>query len=174
MTFSESSKELIAMIRRGVMTVVLGAVLAVVLGAVALTGPASAAPRAQNAALLAASCDSNWWTAVNPTRTTLVPTKNGTGDANCVLGSGNQGPGVRALQNVLRKCYGQSIARDGIFGADTELAVKNAQTWENAVSNAGLAVDGVYGNKTRIAITWPLYTSKNIDTAYVCRSVSWG
>jgi peptidoglycan hydrolase-like protein with peptidoglycan-binding domain len=158
------------MIRRGVMTVV----LAVGLGTVALTGPASGAPRAQDAAILAASCDSNWWTAVSPTRTTLVPTKNGTGDANCVLGRGNQGAGVRALQNVLRKCYGQDIARDGIFGPDTERAVKNAQTWENAVSNAGLAVDGVYGNKTRVAITWPLYTRENIDSAYVCRYVSWG
>ena len=62
-----------------------------------------------------------------------------------------------------------------VFGAASERAVKNAQTWENAVSNAGLVVDGVYGNNTRRAITWPLYTSSgNLDAAHVCRYVSWG
>ena len=104
-----------------------------------------------------------------------MPTKNGTGDANCILGRGSQGWGVVALQNVLRKCYGQSIDLDGVYGSATEQGVRNAQTWENAVSSAGLVVDGVYGNNTRRAITWPLYASRgNLDAANTCRKVSWG
>nr|MDT0667621.1 hypothetical protein [Micromonospora sp. DSM 115978] len=74
------------------------------------------APVAGAVALAAASCDSAWWTATSATVETWVPTKNWTGDANCVLGQGSNSWGVAALQNVLRQCYGQNIALDAVFG----------------------------------------------------------
>ncbi|CCK29433.1 hypothetical protein BN159_5054 [Streptomyces davaonensis JCM 4913] len=150
------------------------------LAALALMGtfavPAIATPHATGDVVIQAeSCDSAWWTWTSATRVTFVPTKNGTGDARCVLGQGSQGWGVVALQNVLRKCYNQQIALDGVFGSATKQAVKNAQTWENAVSGAGLVVDGVYGDNTRKAIKWPLYTrTGDLDASHYCAYVRWG
>ncbi|MFD5975653.1 peptidoglycan-binding domain-containing protein [Streptomyces bacillaris] len=66
----------------------------------------------------------------------------------CVLGSGNQGVAVKALQKSLRDCNKQSISVDGSYGAKTRQAVINVQR------KAGLAQDGVYGPKTARAMLW--------------------
>jgi murein L,D-transpeptidase YcbB/YkuD len=77
-------------------------------------------------------------------------TRNGA-QTNSVLGVGSSGDGVYKLQDALRRCYGQSIAHDGAFGAQTQQAVRNVQTFH------GLPRDGVYGPQTRAAMTWPKY-----------------
>ncbi|MEI7031239.1 peptidoglycan-binding domain-containing protein [Streptomyces pratensis] len=66
----------------------------------------------------------------------------------CVLATGNQGAAVRALQNALRACNGQSIAVDGVYGPATRQAVIAVQ------SRAGIARDGVYGPDTAQAMRW--------------------
>jgi peptidoglycan hydrolase-like protein with peptidoglycan-binding domain len=53
------------------------------------------------------------------------------------------------LQYNLNKCYGRSLAIDGIYGAKTVAAVKYAQS-----TVPGLAQDGAYGPNTRSAIKW--------------------
>ncbi|OIJ63577.1 peptidoglycan-binding domain-containing protein [Streptomyces mangrovisoli] len=64
----------------------------------------------------------------------------------CLLTVGSQGPGVVALQRSLRRCYGSTIADDGIFGRRTQDALRYAQR------QAGTEPDGVYGPNTRRAI----------------------
>ena len=60
----------------------------------------------------------------------------------CNLGPGNAGPAVARLQIDLNNCYGKNLAVDGIYGPNTENAVKSVQ------SNEGVPVDGVYGPMT--------------------------
>ncbi|MEV6103643.1 peptidoglycan-binding domain-containing protein [Streptomyces sp. NPDC051940] len=79
------------------------------------------------------------------------------GGYSCVLGRGNTGLGVEALQDALKRCYGQNIAVDGIYGPATEQAVRNAQHFHNVYGGAGLAEDGVYGPRTGAVLTWPKY-----------------
>ena len=73
------------------------------------------------------------------------------GDANCVMGRGNQGQAVRSLQSNLNICYGQGLAEDGIYGAATERAVRNVQV------AIGARADGVYGPETRSKMAWYTY-----------------
>jgi peptidoglycan hydrolase-like protein with peptidoglycan-binding domain len=61
----------------------------------------------------------------------------------------NQGPAVRAVQSQL-KARGVAISVDGIFGAQTDAAVKAFQ------QNHGLVVDGQVGQQT-----WPVLLSGN-------------
>jgi peptidoglycan hydrolase-like protein with peptidoglycan-binding domain len=56
---------------------------------------------------------------------------------------GDQEHPVRTVQLLLR-AHGQNVAVDGIFGAQTEAAVRALQ------SSRGLAVDGIVGSQT-----WP-------------------
>ena len=59
---------------------------------------------------------------------------------------GNTGQGVVALQHSLRFVYGYNIAVDGIFGPKTRAAVVNFQF------HHGLAQDGIVGTRTWNAI----------------------
>ncbi|MEI7031240.1 peptidoglycan-binding domain-containing protein [Streptomyces pratensis] len=70
------------------------------------------------------------------------------GSPDCVMGVGNGGEAVKRLQNSLRLCNGQSIAVDGVYGAKTRDAVKNVQR------RYRITVDGVYGPQTRDAMSW--------------------
>lgn len=70
---------------------------------------------------------------------------------NCLLGVGNQGPGVFVLQDALRRCYGQGIALDAIYGGGTAEAVRNVQRFHK------IAVDGAYGPQTHKAMAFPKY-----------------
>jgi peptidoglycan hydrolase-like protein with peptidoglycan-binding domain len=79
-----------------------------------------------------------------------------TRNTTCTLRRGDRGDGVKHLQYTMWKCYGQNIARDGIFGPATENAVKNVQRFHNH-HGAGLAVDGIYGPRTGSAMAWEKY-----------------
>jgi peptidoglycan hydrolase-like protein with peptidoglycan-binding domain len=61
--------------------------------------------------------------------------------------------GVVVLQRALQRCYGQRIAIDGDFGPATAAALRNAQRLHH------LAVDSVYGPRTRLAMHWPTGSS---------------
>ncbi|MFE6475663.1 peptidoglycan-binding domain-containing protein [Streptomyces rochei] len=70
------------------------------------------------------------------------------GSWSCVLSTGNQGNGVRALQESLRGCYQRNIAIDGVFGPATREALLQVQR------TVGAATDGVYGPETRRKMKW--------------------
>jgi N-acetylmuramoyl-L-alanine amidase len=60
-----------------------------------------------------------------------------------VLRKGDRGSAVKALQNVLNSVNFKCGTADGVFGANTENALKRFQSMYY-----GLSVDGVYGPKT--------------------------
>jgi hypothetical protein len=62
----------------------------------------------------------------------------------CELAPGNTGSAVSRLQIDLNDCYGTNLTVDGIYGPDTEAAVKFAQ----GVEGNGVAKDGIYGPQT--------------------------
>lgn len=66
----------------------------------------------------------------------------------CLMGVGSSGQGVEALQHTLNQCYDAGLAMDGIFGPRTRAALINAQR------RAGTTPDGVYGPNTRDALRW--------------------
>jgi len=69
-------------------------------------------------------------------------------NVSCLLASGNSGSAVQALQFTLNECYDESLAIDGVFGANTKAALKRAQ------SDEGQTADGVYGPRTRDSLHW--------------------
>lgn len=62
------------------------------------------------------------------------------------LSMGSSGSGVKWLQWHLHKIGYNHITVDGVFGAQTKLAVKDFQ------SKCGLTVDGIVGKRTRTAL----------------------
>lgn len=84
-----------------------------------------------------------------PKVTVNIPTIGAqTGQDNCLLGIGNDNPGVGVLQRDLNICYRAGLVVDNIYGWHTYMAVRNAQ------SASGAYVDGVYGPNTRDHIWW--------------------
>lgn len=88
----------------------------------------------------------------------------------CYLGQGSDdrvrgmhGPAVRALQSALRRCNGQELKVDGVYGPETRRAVIDVQR-----SN-GLRRDGVYGPETGRAMSWELAMP---DGSHSCRSAA--
>ncbi|GAB2938701.1 hypothetical protein GCM10027028_44470 [Streptomyces sundarbansensis] len=71
--------------------------------------------------------------------------------ADCLVHKGAVGSEVRAIQRALNRCHGRSLEVDGVFGDKTFTALKNVQ------SRLGLVADGVYGPKTRDAMSWPRF-----------------
>ena len=68
-----------------------------------------------------------------------------------LLGNGNAGPEVKALQEQLRS-QGFDIKADGIFGPKTEAALKDFQAKQAENGGQAIAVDGVAGPETRAAL----------------------
>lgn len=65
----------------------------------------------------------------------------------------NGNPAIKQVQTWLNNNYKTSLAVDGLYGFKTKSALVTAlQTELNKQNGAGLAVDGVYGNKTNAAI----------------------
>jgi Putative peptidoglycan binding domain len=77
------------------------------------------------------------------------------GNPNCVMGRGNRGVAVERLQINLNQCYWAGLVVDGIYGAATERAVRNAQVADGATA------DGVYGPETRSKMSWYTYLPGN-------------
>ncbi|MFJ1795478.1 peptidoglycan-binding domain-containing protein [Kitasatospora griseola] len=73
--------------------------------------------------------------------------------SDCVLGYGNQGDGVVALQRALNQCNNQPVGVDGIFGNETKAAIVRIQR------AAGITQDGVYGPQTRNHMGFMIYGS---------------
>lgn len=78
----------------------------------------------------------------------------------CYMKPGVTGDGVRVLQRALRNCYGENITVDGSFGPATGSALRRVQ------SRLGIASDGLYGNQTRDAMKFYLYTRVN---EHICK-----
>jgi len=90
----------------------------------------------------AASADA---TQVGATRVGAAQAEASTGGASGVLRKGSAGDAVRDLQQTL-SALGYPVKVDGIFGGDTDVAVRAFQR------DHRLAVDGVAGRRTREAI----------------------
>ena len=72
-----------------------------------------------------------------------------------ILQRGSRGPAVALLQLGLNRAGAGALETDGIFGPETERALRAFQTGE------GLAVDGVAGRETHRAIL-PFYTGSRL------------
>jgi peptidoglycan hydrolase-like protein with peptidoglycan-binding domain len=64
----------------------------------------------------------------------------------CIMGRGANSDAVDALQHSMNACYGERLATDGIFGANTQAALIRTQR------KVGVSVDGVYGPVTARAM----------------------
>lgn len=71
---------------------------------------------------------------------------------------------ILVLQRNLNFCYGTKLAVDGIYGSKTRAAIKAVQ------SKHHLAVDGIYGPKTRAAMNWRLYSMATRSWSRGCSS----
>ena len=81
-----------------------------------------------------------------------------------LLGNGNAGPEVKALQEQLR-AQGAEIEADGIFGPKTEAALKDFQAKQAENGGQAIAVDGVAGPETRAALGRAAEAAKEKDAA---------
>lgn len=76
-------------------------------------------------------------------------------DFYCQLTLNDRVAGVFVLQDALRRCYGQPIAQDSVYGPATVQAVKNVQAFH------GLPTDGVYGPATQSRMIWAKFRNSN-------------
>jgi len=86
-----------------------------------------------------------------------VPTVgNGTKNWHCELGLGNTGTAVSRLQIALNAAAcnppGARLTVDGIYGPNTQTAVRNLQRSDH------ITADGIYGPVTAADMFWPLST----------------
>ncbi|WP_427888852.1 peptidoglycan-binding domain-containing protein [Kribbella sp. GL6] len=78
--------------------------------------------------------------------------------------TGDPETAILILQRNLNFCYGTKLAVDGIYGSKTRAAVKTVQTKHH------LTADGVYGPKTRSAMKWRLYSMATHSWSRTCSS----
>lgn len=78
---------------------------------------------------------------------------------------GSQGQDVALAQQLLNG-FGYSLAIDGIFGSETDAAMRDFQ------ARAGLTVDGVAGDNTWAALNTPLTLSSTQGTQNTTGTVS--
>jgi peptidoglycan hydrolase-like protein with peptidoglycan-binding domain len=106
------------------------------------------------------TCNRAEWVAIDA-GTYFIPTYNGSLD--CWLVEGARGASVRALQDLLVKCYGKTMPADGNFGRVTRQALMDVQRTEKIV------IDGRYGPQTRKAVAGPAYRQQgNTHSPYTC------
>ncbi|MDR1186582.1 MAG: peptidoglycan-binding protein [Bifidobacteriaceae bacterium] len=139
---------------------------AMVLGAIVFAGGALS-PNAP--AAFAAQSNASCTTFIEPGGASgiQIPTKgtaNTAANRNCLLGQGNQGNAVLALQLAVNYCYGKSTnGIDAIFGPGTKAGLKDVQ------GIIGTTKDGVYGNNTHNKIKfWAYTTYKNGKAIVTC------
>jgi peptidoglycan hydrolase-like protein with peptidoglycan-binding domain len=86
----------------------------------------------------------------------VIPTLgSGTSNYNCILGNGNNGSAVTALQKNLNFHYHRGLSVDGSYGPATSAAVKYVQHLFS------LTEDGVYGRQTCGSMQWYFTESTN-------------
>ncbi|WP_306459715.1 peptidoglycan-binding protein [Streptomyces sp. Ag109_G2-15] len=74
------------------------------------------------------------------------------GSTSCIMGRGSSGSAVAELQRALVNCHELDTGGiDGVYGAQTESAVRSIQT------RIGLKPDGIYGPDTRLHVFWQYY-----------------
>jgi hypothetical protein len=78
--------------------------------------------------------------------------------------TGDPETAILVLQRNLNFCYGSKLAVDGIYGSKTRAAIKAVQ------SKHHLVVDGIYGPKTRSAMNWCLYSMATRSWSRSCSS----
>jgi peptidoglycan hydrolase-like protein with peptidoglycan-binding domain len=117
--------------------------VAAALVAVMIAGTLVATPASPAAAALP-SCSEVTLIPKTLSRWVELPVAAPNGNWDCLLGEGNQGRGVRALQLTLNGCFGSGLFVDGVFGPRTRSALISAQ------AEVGATRDGVYGPQTRI------------------------
>ncbi|NIK56581.1 peptidoglycan-binding domain-containing protein [Kribbella shirazensis] len=78
--------------------------------------------------------------------------------------TGDPETAIQVLQRNLNFCYGTKLAVDGIYGSRTRAAVRAVQTKHR------LVVDGIYGPKTRSAMNWRLYSMATRSWSKGCSS----
>jgi hypothetical protein len=78
--------------------------------------------------------------------------------------TGDPETAILVLQRNLNFCYGTKLAVDGIYGSKTRAAIKTVQ------SKHHLVVDGIYGPKTRSAMNWRLYSMATRSWSRSCSS----
>lgn len=78
--------------------------------------------------------------------------------------TGDPETAILVLQRNLNFCYGTKLAVDGIYGSKTRAAMKAVQAKHH------LVVDGIYGPKTRSAMNWRLYSMATRSWSKGCSS----
>ncbi|HWD78876.1 MAG TPA: peptidoglycan-binding domain-containing protein [Kribbella sp.] len=78
--------------------------------------------------------------------------------------TGDPETAILVLQRNLNFCYGTKLAVDGIYGSKTRAAIKTVQ------SKHHLVVDGIYGPQTRSAMNWRLYSMATRSWSRGCSS----
>jgi len=150
---------------RATLRSILGTVAVTFLTAVLNTAvgePASATPQEPPSVALVNCNVGAWWgTSVSSRPHVYNPTYN-VNEIRCVLGVGNAGSAVTALQHAMVKCNGAKITVDGIFGPKTRDALIAMQR------RLGISDDGVYGPQTNGAMRWPFHTTRSLSSTFTC------
>jgi peptidoglycan hydrolase-like protein with peptidoglycan-binding domain len=90
-----------------------------------------------------------------PTVNLIMPASSGWEGINCSMSHGATGGGVRALQQSLNRCYGESLSVDGQFGPRTQAALSRAQQQHGFTTGLGRYTDREAWNLYFMGISGP-------------------
>lgn len=134
-----------------------------VLAAAPLTAVADSAAGAPSSPAALGQCGwamlhhaGNGWYAPTPTvwEDSSVNCNHKLGDPDREPMNGDHAGSIKSLQRAIRACYHSDLAVDGIYGPKTRAAVIGVQRFHH------LTADGIYGPQTRSAMWWRLYNPK--------------